>query len=68
MKEQSETSKLTDPTMVIYPKESDILLWFAFLFGPEDSPYQDGIFKVFACDDISSESQFQAHTQCILLK
>jgi len=46
MKEQSEVTKLSDPTMVIYPKENDMLLWYAFLFGPEDSPFKDGIFKV----------------------
>lgn len=38
---------MNDPTMIIYPKENDILLWHAFLFGPEDSPFKDGIFKVF---------------------
>jgi ubiquitin-protein ligase len=32
--------------MVIFPKENDILLWYAFLFGPEESPFKDGIFKV----------------------
>ena len=46
MKEQSEVVKLQDPTMVIYPKENDILLWYAFLHGPEDSPFKLGIFKV----------------------
>lgn len=46
MKEQIQTSKMNDPTMIIYPKESDILLWHAFLFGPEDSPFKNGIFKV----------------------
>ena len=38
---------MNDPTMIIYPTESDILLWHAFLFGPDDSPFKNGIFKVF---------------------
>ena len=32
--------------MIIFPKENDILLWYCYLFGPEDSPFNEGIFKV----------------------
>jgi ubiquitin-protein ligase len=46
MKEIQEVNRYRDPTMVVYAKENDILLWFAFLHGPEDTPYRDGIFKV----------------------
>lgn len=46
MKESGEAAKYKDPTMLLMPKENDILLWTAYLFGPDDSPYRKGIFKV----------------------
>ena len=39
IKELNESSKLIDKTMVVFAKENDILLWYAYLFGPEDSPF-----------------------------
>lgn len=39
IKELNESSKLVDKTMVVYAKDTDILLWYAYLFGPEDSPF-----------------------------
>ena len=32
--------------MIIFPKENDLLQWFSYLQGPEDSPFGKGIFKV----------------------
>lgn len=43
--------------MIIFPKENDILLWIAYIFGPEDSPYKDGIFKVRARTTLTDRSE-----------
>ena len=32
--------------MIIQVNESDILIWNVYLFGPEDTPFENGIFKV----------------------
>jgi ubiquitin-protein ligase len=47
MKELNDLKKLNDPTMTIFANENDILIWYAYLFGPEDTPYSEGIFKVY---------------------
>lgn len=46
MKEQHEAMNLQDPNIYLFNHESDLLVWFAYLCGPEDSPFRDGIFKV----------------------
>lgn len=47
MKESTDLSKSTDSNIVIFPNENDLLIWYAYLFGPDDSPFRDGIFKVY---------------------
>ena len=46
MKEQNDLRELKDPNMIIFINESDILIWYAYLFGPEGTPYSNGVFKV----------------------
>ncbi|CAK65324.1 unnamed protein product (macronuclear) [Paramecium tetraurelia] len=46
MKEQNDLQKLNDPTMIIQINETDILIWHVYLHGPQDSPFEDGIFKI----------------------
>ena len=31
--------------MSIAPAENNIMTWFGFIFGPVDTPFEDGIFK-----------------------
>ena len=31
--------------MSIAPVEDDIMTWIGFIFGPEATPFEDGIFK-----------------------
>jgi peroxin-4 len=45
-KEARETVKLKDKNFVLTFDETNILNWTAYIFGPADSPYKDGIFEV----------------------
>ena len=46
VKEASEAIKMRDNTFVLIFDEHDLFNWNAFLFGPDDSPYSQGIFEV----------------------
>ncbi len=45
-KEAKDTVKLKDKNFVLTFDETNIFNWTAYLFGPADSPYKDGIFEV----------------------
>ena len=47
IKEQAESKKQKEKNIVLTTTPENIFsTWTAFLFGPEDSPYKDGIFEV----------------------
>lgn len=46
IKEASEAAKLRDPNIILIADEKNLYNWTAFLLGPEDSPFSEGIFEV----------------------
>jgi ubiquitin-protein ligase len=44
-KEALEAQKFKEKTFLL-TFQDDMLQWTAYLFGPEDSPYSEGIFEV----------------------
>jgi peroxin-4 len=46
LKEANEAAKMRDPNLILVFDDKDLFNWTAFLFGPDDSPYSDGIFEL----------------------
>lgn len=46
MKELAEAKKFKESNILLSTRNEDLYTWKAFLFGPEASPYKDGIFEV----------------------
>ena len=46
MKEAAEVAKHRDPHFILMFDETDILRWRAYVQGPDDTPYSEGIFEV----------------------
>ncbi len=46
MKELAEAKKFKESNILLTTRNEDLYTWKAFLFGPDSSPYKDGIFEV----------------------
>ena len=46
VKEMAEAKKYTESNILLAAKGEDLFVWTAYLFGPEGSPFQDGIFEL----------------------
>lgn len=45
-KELQELKKNPEEDMVLYPEEDTIMRWKAFIRGPKDTPFEDGVFEL----------------------
>lgn len=46
LKEASEAKKLKDSSFYLFMDKEKIHNWTGYLYGPEDSPFNGGIFKI----------------------
>lgn len=47
IKEHNESKKNNDPNIILHTTPDEMFkTWTGFLFGPEESPYKDGIFEI----------------------
>jgi peroxin-4 len=46
IKELNEAKKFKEANILLTAKIEDCYCWRGYLFGPDDSPYKDGIFEV----------------------
>lgn len=46
LKEAQEASKLNDKSIFLFMNDTSIASWKAYMIGPDDSPYKDGIFEL----------------------
>lgn len=44
--EYKNTQEISELNIVRYPKDDNMYLWYAFIYGPNDTPYENGIFKL----------------------
>ena len=46
LKECSDAAKIKDENFFLYVNDSNLYKWEAYLVGPDDSPYNSGVFLV----------------------
>jgi len=46
VKELAEAKKFKEPNILLTNLNDDVFIWKGYLFGPDNSPYKDGIFEI----------------------
>jgi len=46
IKELAEAKKFKEPNILLMNLNDDVFTWKGYLFGPDNSPYKDGIFQI----------------------